>query len=594
MASIGTITINGYRFYNGGWSSSYRTLASSYSRSGSYCTVDRIVLPSFTSSQYSSYTIKYTISLITAGGTNSGTLYGYLCSSDPASGTPSQTPHISYIGSGSVSYSGINAGHTYFTLPITINNSLASGETYYLWLQTSNIAQLHYGGKVSATLEGTVATKTLTMKAGDSGLASGAGTYTGSYGTYISITTTAKNGYTLDRYYGTTYDGSGNNTWTGCRGKSTYTDTWTLNANRTITVYTSPITYTNQITHWAWGFKNSEGNNGAKNAFNLAITTFTKTYGNSIYYTTSNATTIPNGFYLANTFGSSSYTSDESWTSYNMGTYLTQPAKATSVEYDYSPITYTITYNLNGGTNNSANPPTYNVLYGVTFSNPTRSGYTFLKWTINESTVTGINPGANATFSSADDMYSKLKSRTTGNVTVTAVWQQNTYEINYYTNYPNATSQTLFGTTTHNVGESASMINAVPARTGYVFKGWSKESAAKVPEYLSNFLAKDITVATTLYAVWWPKFTWVNYNYEEWTTMIQNCNKYIGTPIEVPNLKYSAIEYNTILNIIKDYSFCLASDIAVGTLIKKTHCKTLETMWNDINCGWSYENSSST
>ncbi len=592
MATIGTITINGYRFYNGGWSSSYRSLASSYSKSGSYCTVDRIVLPSFTSSQYSSYTINYKINLITAGGTNSGILYGYLCSSDPASGTPSQTPHISYIGSGSVSYSGINANHTYFTIPITVNNSLTSGGTYYLWLQTSNIAQLHYGGQVSATLDGTVTTKTLTMKAGDSGLASGAGTYTGNYGSSVSTTTTAKSGYTLDRYYGTTYDGSGNSTWTECRGKSTYTDTWTLNANRNITVYTNPITYTDTIAHWTWGFKNSEGNNGNKNAFLIATTTFTKAYGNSIHYVSSDATTIPNGFYLTDSFSSGSYTSDGSWTSYKIGTYFTQPAKTTHVEYNYYPTTYTITYNLNGGTNNSANPSTYNVLYGVTFAKPTRSGYTFLRWTINGSTVTGINPGANATFSSADDMYSKLKSRTTGNVTVTAVWQQNTYKVNYYTNYPNATSQTLFGTTTHNVGNPASMINAVPARTGYVFKGWSKSTTATVPSYFSNS-STNITAATSVYAVWWPKFTWMNYDYEEWVTMVQNCDKYIGTSIKVPDPRYYAINYNTIVTTLKKYYLHSISTISVGTLIKKTHCTALSTAWNAINSGYAYGNSSS-
>ena len=590
--AIGTITINGYRFYNGGWSDSYRSLASSYSKSGSYCTVDRIVLPSFTSSQYSSYTINYRISLITAGGTNSGTLYGYLCSSDPASGSPSQAPHISYIGSGSVGYSGLNAGHQYFTIPITINNSLTSGGTYYLWLQTSNIAQLHYGGQVSATLDGTIAKRTLTMKAGDSGLASGAGTYTGNYGSQVNITTTAKNGYTLDRYYGTTYDGSGNNTWTGCRGKSTYTDTWILNANRNITVYTNPITYTDEIHHWAWGFKNSEGNNDGKNAFKIAVTTFTKTYGSSIHYVASDATTIPNGFHLGDTFGSNSYTSDGSWVSYKIGTYFTQPAKATSVEYDYYPTTYTITYNLNGGTNNSANPSTYNVLYGVTFSRPTRSGYTFLRWTINGSTVTGINPEANATFSSADDMYSKLKSRTTGNVTVTAVWRQNTYQIQYYTNYPNSTSQTNFGTTTHKAGYPAAMINAVPARVGYVFKGWSKSATATVPSYFSNS-STNITTATSLYAVWWPKFTWMNYNYEEWATMVQNCDKYIGTSIKVPDPRYYATEYNTIVTALKKYYIKSIPTISAGTLIKKIHCTNLSTAWNAINSGYAYGDSSS-
>lgn len=591
MATIGTITVSGYRFYNGGWSSSYDSVRASYSKVGSKCTVDKIVLPSFTTAKYSNFTINVNISILRSDGVSSGTLYGYLCTSDPASGAPTQAPHIPYIASGSVQYSGIDAGHKYFDLSIS-TTSLTSGGTYYIWLQTSSLTQLHYDAKVTMSLSGTVATKTLTMKAGDSGLASGAGTYSGSYGTNVSTTTTAKSGYTLDRYYGTTSDGSGNNTWTGCRGKSTYTDNWTLNANRTITAYTSPITYTNTITHWSWGFKNSEGNNGNKNAFMLTTTTFTKAYGNSIHYVASDATTIPNGFYLSDSFSSGSYTSDGSWTSYSIGTYLTQPAKATHVEYNYLPTTYTITYNLNGGTNNSANPSTYNVLYGVTFSNPTRSGYTFLRWTINGSTVTGINPGANATFSSADDMYSKLKNRTTGNVTVTAVWQQNKYKINYYTNYPNTTSQTLFGTTTHNVGNPASMINAVPARTGYVFKGWSKSKTATVPSYFSNS-STNITAATTVYAVWWPKFTWMNYDYEEWATMVQNCNKYIGTSIKVPDPRYYATEYNTVIKVIKKYYLHSVITVTAGSLIKKAHCTALATAWNAINSGYSYGDSSS-
>lgn len=593
--AIGNITINGYRFYNGGWSSSYRSVAASYSKSGSYCTVDRIVLPSFTPSQYSKYTINYKISLITANSTNSGTLYGYLCTSDPASGTPSQTPHISYIGSGSVSYSGLNAGHKYFTLPITTTSSLTSGGTYYLWLQTSNLAQLHYGGEVSATLDGTVATKTLTMKAGDSGLSSGAGTYTGNYGTTISITTTAKSGYTLDRYYETTYDGSGTNTWTTCRGKTTYTDQWTLNANRNITVYTSPITYTNQIHHWSWGFKYSEGNNSSKGAFKLGVTTFTKAYGNSAHYTTSNAITIPNGFYLNSTFSSSSYSSDGSWTNYQMGSYLTQPAKATSVEYDYYPTTYTITYNLNGGTNNSANPSTYNVLYGVTFQNPTRSGYTFLGWTINGKTVTGINSEANATFSSADDMYSKLSSRTTGNVTVTATWKQNAYTIKYYANYPKSTTQTLIGSTSHNVGSSAALINSVPSYTGYVFKGWSKSSTATKPDYFSNS-STNITAATTLYAVWWPKWAWENYDYAEWEVLVSKySNEYLNTTITTPpNEKFLASDYNTIANAIKAAKYLsTVVTVTIGQKILKSHCNALATEWNAINSGYAYGNSSS-
>jgi uncharacterized repeat protein (TIGR02543 family) len=66
-------------------------------------------------------------------------------------------------------------------------------------------------------------------------------------------------------------------------------------------------------------------------------------------------------------------------------------------------------------------------LYGVTFANPTRTGHTFKNWTIGGTAVTGINVGANASFSSADDLRNKCASRTTGNKTVVANWTVNNY-----------------------------------------------------------------------------------------------------------------------------------------------------------------------
>lgn len=192
-------------------------------------------------------------------------------------------------------------------------------------------------------------------------------------------------------------------------------------ANTTVNAKWNINTYTNTINHWAGGFKNNEGNNGAKNMFNIANTSFSAAY-NSVYtMNSSRAATIPKGFYLASTFGTSSISG--SWGSYAMGTNVTQKPNSMFFEYDYVPYSYSITYNLDGGTNSSLNPNSYTVLYGVTLQNPTRNGYTFQGWYNGNTKVTGINQNANATFSSASDMYSKLNSRSIGNITLTARWK---------------------------------------------------------------------------------------------------------------------------------------------------------------------------
>lgn len=198
------------------------------------------------------------------------------------------------------------------------------------------------------------------------------------------------------------------------------------NISETTTVISK---YKNRYDHWAWGFTNSEGNNGTKNAFRLQTTYGEETYGQEFTPNATYGITSPNGFYLANRFGNGQITG--SWTTFNFGTKLTQPSYVMNFEYDYYPTSYTITYNLNGGTNNSNNPSTYNVLYGVTFGTPTKKGYDFVGWyDSNGNKITGINEGCNATFSDATDMYNKLKTRTTGDISVTARWERHIYSIN--------------------------------------------------------------------------------------------------------------------------------------------------------------------
>ena len=247
---------------------------------------------------------------------------------------------------------------------------------------------------------------------------------------------------------------------------SDYEIAWDTSRTATLYAQWTINKYKNKYEHWAWGFTNSEGNNGSKNALLMQTTYGEEIYGEEFTPNASYGLTVPNGFFLAQRFGNGQITGK--WQTFNFGTKLTQPNYVMNFEYDYFPTNYTITYNLNGGTNNSNNPSTYNVLYGVTFSNPTKAGYDFAGWyDANGNKITGINEGCNATFSDTTDLYSKLKTRKTGNVSVTARWTPHNYTISYNLNSGSASNKTSYTIET----DTFTLNN--PTKTGYTFVGWT-------------------------------------------------------------------------------------------------------------------------
>ena len=275
----------------------------------------------------------------------------------------------------------------------------------------------------------------------------------------------------------------------GSTGNKSYTANWSVNS------------YTNSISHLAGGFKNQEGNNSSKAWFALRTTTFNKNYGETFSMNDSLATAIPNGFYLMGRFGTSSL--EGTWKTYEKPYNITQPAKDMSFEYNYYPYDYSITYNLNGGTNNSANPSKYNILYGVSLKNPIKTGYTFLGWYEGDKKVTGINEGANATFSSSNDLYAKLSARKTGNVTLTAKWKANSLAIRYHSN----------GAFGGNKYENSSWKNDI------VFDyGQSTDTVV----YIQNLEEGSANSGLQAYGVY-------NYSWKRKTDMYMYKNGYIGT-----------------------------------------------------------------
>lgn len=243
--------------------------------------------------------------------------------------------------------------------------------------------------------------------------------------TYGNLPTPTKTGYVFTGWYTAQSGGDlvTSSTKVTTTGNRTLWARWTVDAQ------------INSISHWTWGYKNQEGHNTGKNAFALETTTFSKST-DEIYIMDANyCVEIPKGFYAEQDFGTSSI--DGVWGNYPFGTSIKQNNSSMYFEYDYWPIQYSITYaNLGDATTN--NPTSYNVLYGVNFSYPTknRTGYLFSHWS-DASTgngILGINPGQNASFSSIADLRSKCNSRTIGDKTICANWTPKTIEVHYHYN----------------------------------------------------------------------------------------------------------------------------------------------------------------
>ena len=109
---------------------------------------------------------------------------------------------------------------------------------------------------------------------------------------------------------------------------------------------------------------------------------------------------------------------------------FTMPAKNVTVTVTFKPTTYTITYNLNGGTNAVTNPATYTVeTDDITLASPTRSGYTFGGW-FNNSGLTG-------------SAVTTIARGSTGNKTFWAKWTENqvytyAYDASRYPAFPDS------------------------------------------------------------------------------------------------------------------------------------------------------------
>ena len=97
---------------------------------------------------------------------------------------------------------------------------------------------------------------------------------------------------------------------------------------------------------------------------------------------------------------------------------IVKTAENHTITAQWTPVTYTISYDLAGGSVSTANPTSYNIETNTfTLNNPTREGYTFTGWTGSN----GNTPQTSVTIAKG----------TIGNKTYTANWQINQYTVTY-------------------------------------------------------------------------------------------------------------------------------------------------------------------
>ncbi|MDR0743714.1 MAG: InlB B-repeat-containing protein, partial [Tannerella sp.] len=135
------------------------------------------------------------------------------------------------------------------------------------------------------------------------------------------------------------------------------------------------------------------------------------------------------------------------------------PTDPTTGSPNWGKITYSITYDLNGGAPPAtANPTQYDAQTAISLNDPSRTAYTFLGWTITSDSAAVTFP--NPTISIPAGSY--------GNLTCTANWGINTYTIAY---------NVAAGVTHSGTPRGYSFTDMVeienPTITGWTFTGWT-------------------------------------------------------------------------------------------------------------------------
>ena len=178
--------------------------------------------------------------------------------------------------------------------------------------------------------------------------------------------------------------------------------------------------------------------------------------------------------------------------------------------------TYTISYELNDGTNAVTNPATYTVESNkITIGEPTKTGYDFLGWTWDGQTEPNKAPVINK--------------GSIGDMTYTANWKATEYAITY--ELDNGELETDKTNPDKYTIESENITLNNPVRTGYTFKGWSTGDDNNPIETVT--IAKGSTGAKSYKAIWEENVYTINYDLGGGTNHADNPSGYKITDADI-------------------------------------------------------------
>ncbi len=312
---------------------------------------------------------------------------------------------ITYALNGGTNNASNPSSYTVESALITLQAPTRAGYTFAGWTEGSTIPAGSTGNKTFTATWSAAVTYTITYAlSGGTNNAGNPTTYTVE-SALITLQAPTKAGYTFVSWT------EGNTIPAGSTGNKTFTATWS-----------AAVTYT--ITYALDGGTNNASNPTTYTVESAAITLQAPTKAGYTFTGWTEGSTIPAG-----STGNKTFTA--TWS---------------------AAVTYTITYNLSGGTNNVSNPTSYTVESAlITLQAPTKAGYTFVSWTEGNTIPAG----------------------STGNKTFTAAWSAAiTYTITYAldggtNNASNPTTYTV---------ESATITLQAPTKAGYTFTGWTEGS----------------------------------------------------------------------------------------------------------------------